>query len=183
MSKPVKNLITQAYADRFGDVSGGVLVDVRGINANDNNRFRNALATKAIRVTVVKNSLARKAFSDTALSPLNDLIDGPSAIVYPTSEDNSVVGVARELLTWAKELKNLEFKGAVLDGIPFGPGDIEALSKYPTREEAQAQVVQLFLSPAQKLVGAALAPARNIAGILKEIQERLEKGESISKAA
>lgn len=181
MSKPVKNLITEDYKRRFDGVSGAVLVDVRGIESNDNNSFRTDLAGKDIKVTVVKNSQAKRAFEGTDLQGLSDMLDGPSALVYPVTEETSVVNVARELVDWAKKLEHLEFRGAILDGIMFGPDQIEALSKYPTKEEAQAKVVTLLLSPARNLVGAVAAPAGNIAGILKTIQDKLEKGEEIAK--
>lgn len=183
MSKPVKNLITEDYKRRFDGVSGAVLVDVRGMQANDNNSFRNDLAGKSIKITVVKNSQAKRAFEGTDLEGINDMIDGPSALVYPTSEDTSVVNVARELVDWAKKLDTIEFRGAILDGIMFGPDQIKALSEYPTKEEAQATIVTMLLSPARNLVGAVNAPAGNIAGILKTIQEKLEAGETIAKVS
>lgn len=182
MSKPVKNLISETYRRRFDGLSGAVLIDIRGIAANDNNRLRAGLAEKQIKVTVVKNSLARNVFADTALSGLNDLLQGSAAMVYPVDEDTSVVSVARELITWAKEVPNLSFKGALMEGIVFGPEQIDELSKYPTREEAQAQAIQIILSPGQNLVGSILGPGRKVASIVKAIQEKLENGEEIKKA-
>ena len=182
MSKPVKKLITEQYQSKFEGLTGAVVIDIRGIEANDNNAMRADLATKQIKVTVVKNSLAKNAVSGTDLEPVSDLLNGASALVYPVGDDASVVTVARELIDKAKELKSLEFRGAVMEGITFGPDDIEKLSKYPTKEEAQAQVVQVFLSPAQNLVGAAVSPGKKIASILKTIQEKLENGEEIKAA-
>jgi len=181
MSKPVKNLIVESYKKRFDGLTGGVLVDVRGVKSNGTNALRADLAKKQIKITIVKNSLAKKAFEGGELAALNDLIDGPSAMVYPVSEDASVVSVARELIDAAKKLKELEFRGALMEGIIFGPDEILALSKYPTKDEAQAQVVQILLSPAQNLVGAATGPGKKIASILKTVQEKLEKGEEIKK--
>ncbi|GAB4108474.1 MAG: 50S ribosomal protein L10 [Phycisphaeraceae bacterium] len=183
MSKPVKNLIVESYKKRFEGLNGGVVVDIRGINSNQTNSLRADLAKKHIKITVVKNSLARKAFEAGELAPLNDLLDGPSAMVYPVSEDASVVSVARELIEAAKTLKSMQFRGALMEGIVFGPNQIEALSKYPTKEEAQAQVVQILLTPAQNLVGAITGPGKKVASIIKAIQEKLEKGEEIKKAS
>ena len=182
MSKPVKNLITEDYKRRFEGLTAAILVDVRGMEANDNNAFRNDLAGKSNKVTVVKNSQAKRAFDGTDLEGLSELLDGPSALVYSVSEDTTVVNVARELVDWAKKLDTLEFRGALLDGIKFGPDQIDVLSKYPTKDEAQATIVTLLLSPARNLVGAVKSPASNIAGILKTIQEKLEAGETIGKA-
>ena len=179
MSKPIKNLITNAYKDKFGDLEGAVVIDIRGVASNDNNELRTKLAKKSISVSVVKNSLAKVAFTGTAIEGINDLLEGPSAMVYG---GNSVVEVARELIDAVKKMPNVDFKGAIMEGQVFGPNQIEALSKYPTREEAQAQVVQLILSPAQNLVGAVLGPGRSIASLVKAIEEKLEEGEEIKKA-
>ena len=182
MSKPVKNLITESYKNRFEGVAGAVLIDIRGVESEDNNRMRTELAQKHIKVTVVKNSLARRAFEGGQLASLGDMLNGPSAMVYPVSDETSVVSVARELLTWAKQIEKLELKGALMEGIKFGPDEIEALSKYPTREEAQSQVVQLLLSPAQNLVGQIVGPGRKVASLVEAIREKLEGGEEIKKA-
>ncbi len=178
MSKPVKNLITDTYRRKFADMEGTVLIDIRGVEANDVNRLRAGLAQKQIKITVVKNSLVKKAIEGTALANLERLIDGPSAMVY----GDSPVIVARELVNWAKQIEQLDFKGALMEGTVFGPEQFDALSKYPTRAEARAQAVQIILSPAQNLVGSILSPGRKIGALVKAIEEKLEKGEEIKKA-
>ena len=183
MSKDVKQMIIRSYEERFKVLSGAVFVGMRGVKSNDNNRFRSGLSEKQIRVTLVKNSLAKKAIAGTDLEPASELIDESTAFVYPVSDETSVVNVARELIDWAKDLKEIEFRGAVMDGITFGPDEIKKLSEYPTKEEAQAKVVQILLSPGSNLVGAALGPGRKIASIIKAVQEKLENGEEIKKIA
>ncbi len=183
MSKPVKNLIAAQYEKEFGAIPGAVVIDIRGIESNDTNALRTGLAAKSIKIRVIKNSLAKNVFKNHELAALNDYLEGPSAMVYPTGDETSVVGVARELIDWAKKLQNMQFKGAVMDGIAFGPTEITKLSEYPTKEEAQATVVQIILTPGQKLAGSILGPGRKLASIVKAIEEKLEKGETISKVA
>ena len=178
MSKPIKELIMADYHRRFAGLSDALLIDIRGIDANENNALRLGLAEKDIRVTVVKNSLARKVFTGTGLELLNSSLDGPSALAWGAE---SVVDVARALVEWARKIDALELKAAVLDGQLFeGDAGVKELSAYPTRPEAQARVVQLVLAPASRVVGAATSPGSRIASIIKEIQDRLEKGEAIS---
>ena len=183
MSKPVKNMITEEYRQLFDGVTGAVVVDVRGVESNTTNAMRAEMAQKQIRITVVKNSLAKRAFAEGPLEELGPLLKGGSTLVYPAGEDASVVSAARELIEWAKKTPELEFKGALMEGVSFGAEEIKRLSEFPTKDEAKAQVVQLLLSPAQNLVGAVLAPGRNLAGIVKTIQEKLEAGETIAKAS
>jgi large subunit ribosomal protein L10 len=181
MSKPIKQMIVRDYSSRFTGVEGGVLVEIRGMDAGTNNRMRTEMVGKKIRVTVVKNTLARKAFQGTPLEGLSKWLSGPSALVYG---GDSVVAVAREIVEWAKDKEALQFKAAILDGITFeGKAGVEALSKYPTREEAQAKVITLALSPARNVVGAVKGPAGRVLGIVKEIQRKLEAGETVAARA
>lgn len=178
MSKPVKEMIMADYKSRFGDLDGALVIDVRGIGANDNNDFRLNLAEQNVHVTVLKNALARKAFEGTDLEPLTGVMEGPTALAYG---GESVVEVARAIVTWAKKVEDLDLKGAVLDGELFeGDAGVKRLSAFPTREEAQAKVVQLVLSPAGNVIGGAKSPGANLLGIVKEIEERLERGETIA---
>lgn len=181
MSKPVKEMMMGDYQQRFDNIDGALVIEIRGIEANENNALRLGLLEKNVRVTVVKNTLARKAFAGTNLEAVSPALQGPSALAYG---GESVVDVARALVDWAKKVKKLTLKGAVLDGQFFeGEAGVKHLSEFPTKEEAQAKVVQLVLSPAGNLVKAATSPGANVLGIIKEIQERLEKGETIAKAS
>ncbi len=179
MSRPMKEMIVQEYQRRFDGVSNALLIDIRGIPANDNNDLRLGLLKKDIRITVIRNNLAKDAFKDSGLEGLEKGLTGPSALCYG---GESVVDVARELVDWAKKIDDLDLKGAILDGQYFdGEAGVKELSKFPTRDEAQATVVQLLLSPGRNLVGAVKSPGSKLMGIVKEIQERLEAGKTIDK--
>ncbi len=177
MSKPVKELIIADYRRRFDDVENALLIDIRGIDANENNVFRIDLARKDIRVTVIKNTLAKKAFAGTRLEVLSHALVGPSAVAYGAE---SVVNVARELVEWARKIENLELKAAVLDGELFeGKAGVERLSRYPTRDEAQGQMVQLLLTPGGEIVSLVAAPGGEVLAIVEAMIEKLEHGEEI----
>ncbi|MHC4949237.1 MAG: 50S ribosomal protein L10 [Planctomycetota bacterium] len=181
MSKPVKEMIIEDYRRKFGDVSGALVIDIRGIEANQNNEFRLDLRKKDIAVTVIRNALARKAFAETPLAGLGPVLEGPSALAFG---GESVVDTARALVEWAKKIDELELKGAVLDGEFFeGDAGVRRLSEYPTKDEAKARVVQLVLTPAGNVVGAAKGPGGRVLGIVKQIEEMLEKGETIARSA
>ena len=180
MSKPVKQMMIADYQKRFAAIDSALLIDIRGMDANENNAFRIDLRKKDIRVTIVKNTLARKAFAGTALQAITGAVEGPSALVYGAE---SVVEVARELVAWSRKADDLDLKGAILDGEYFeGKAGVVRLSQYPTRPEAQARIVQLLLVGASTLANAVLSPGARILAVVKEIKERIEKGETIPKA-
>jgi large subunit ribosomal protein L10 len=185
MSKAVKNIIMRDYRNR---IAGGgeqfpdaMLVSIRGVKGTDTTRLRHGLASRKIRITVVQNALARKVFEGTNLAPLAELLTGSNAVAYG---GQSVVEVARELMKWVEKIPALELKGAVLDGVLYkGKAACEELSRFPTREEAIAQVVTLIVSPARKLVAQVQGPGSTVAGLVKAIEAKLEKGETIAPKA
>lgn len=180
MSKPVKRMILGDYARRFEGCDDAVLVNLRGVNSIATNKVRHSLRKKEIRLTVVRNSLARKAFEGSGLSGLSPLLKGASTLAYG---GESVVQVAREIIDLVKQFPDVELKGAVLDGELFeGEEGVKRLSTFPTRDEAIAKDITLILSPGRKLLGAIKGPGGRLMGIVKAIEEKLEKGETISKA-
>lgn len=179
MSKPVKNLIIDDYKNRVGDHQDALVISLRGVSSNDTNAIRAGLAKKSIRVTVVRNKLFGQAFAGTNLSALSEVLTGANALAYGAE---SVVDVAREIIELVKKFPGIELKGAVLDGQLFqGEAGIEALSKFPTRDEAIAKDVAIILGPGRKLMASVKGPGAQLAGILKAIEEKLEKGEAIAK--
>jgi large subunit ribosomal protein L10 len=174
MSKPVKALITANYKDKFKDLDGAVVISIRNVSSNDTNNFRAKLAAKKVKLTVVKNALAATAFKGSALEELGKLLTGSSTIAHG---GESVVQVAREVIELFKDHKFVEIKAAVMDGTIFTGKQVEDLSKYPTRPEAQAQTVTIILSPAANLAGAIVGPGRKVASLIKAVEVKKSKEE------
>ena len=170
MSKPVKYMIATEYARRFDGVTGAVVVEIRGLDGKATTDVRGNLRSKGIKVTVVKNALVRRSLKGGPLASLEKALKGPSALL--TGGESAVI-VAREIVKVAEKEKKVVLKGAIFDGEYYdGEAGVKKLGSFPTREEAQAKVVTLVLSP-----------ARNIMGVVKSLQEKLEKGESVTKLA
>lgn len=178
MSKTVKGMIIRNYQASFAGASDAALISIRGMKGTDSTKLRTKLRTKNIKVTVVQNSLARKAFEGTGLAALNERLSGANAVVIGPS----VVEVAREIVKVLEEFPTLELRGAILEGQYFdGAAGVKELSKYPTREEGIGQIVTLVVSPAKKLLAQVKGPGSTLAGIIKSIEEKLEKNETIAK--
>lgn len=169
MSKPVKKLIRDELIKRFDGVTQLVVVGFTGVDANTTNAIRDRLAEKDIKVSVVKNSLAKQAFRELGLQDAGQLLDGPCAVAYGA---DSVVTIIRELLDIGKAAPNLKVKAAFMEGDVFTEDMIDALSKYPTQEEAIGQVISCVLSAGANLAGCLIGPGGQIAGILKGIEDK-----------
>jgi len=172
MSKKLKGIIERQLSHDFEGVNELILVCLRGVNGNDNNKLRGELLAKQIHVKVVKNSLAGRAFEQMGMPGVKKLLAGPCAIVYG---GESIVDVAKELLKWDKKIDKLEIKGGYLEGQLLDAKGAVGLAKMLTRTEQQGAVVALALSPGGNLSGAVTAPASTIAGCIKTLIKKLEE--------
>jgi large subunit ribosomal protein L10 len=181
MSKRVKSLIERDIKTRLKDIDAVGVLNPRGINAIKNNNIRRRLHEKGLRMTVVKNTLARRAAADTKLSGFDKLLDGPSAVVYGKA---SISTIARMLLDEKKTDDKIELRGIFFDGeVYIGAKGVEAVSKFPTREEAIGQIIAALLGSASSVVSAITGPGATIASLLSAIEERGDKGAEQSGAA
>lgn len=173
MSKPVKDLITRELAGRYRGVDSACVVDLTGLDAVSTHRLRGGLRSRGIRLQVVKNRIARRAFAGTPLEPLGNSLDGPCALA---TGGESVVDVAKELTQWAKELPALKLKQAIVEGDP-ALVPVEELARWKSRSETLGEVVLMIASPGRRLAGCLAGPGGRIAGCVRAIVDKLEKSQ------
>ena len=137
----------------FNNMSAGVLVDYRGIEANQVVELRKQLNDASSTMKVLKNSLARIAAQDTPFSELADQFTQTRALVY---SDGDPVVQAKVLSEEAKNIDNLKILVGILVGDSktsiLNTSEVEALSKLPSREELIVKLLFLIQAPATQFV-------------------------------
>ena len=137
----------------FNSISAGVLVDYRGIEANQVVELRKKLNDASSTMKVIKNSLARIAAENTPIAELADQFTQTRALVY---SDGDAVQQAKVLSEAAKSLKNLKILAGILVGDSktsiLNSGEVEALSKLPSRDELIMKLLFLMQAPATQFV-------------------------------
>ncbi len=166
MSKFVKEMIVSDIESRIEEVRDFVVVDSARLDAITNNGFRLKLREKGISALTVKNSLARRAFANIGVDGMEDVLKGPSTLVWG-GED--IVQLSKEMTQWAKDIDNLDIKGGITEGNTLNSNQIENLSKSPGRTELIGNIVASILNPGAQLVASIVGPSNTIAGCIKNV--------------
>jgi large subunit ribosomal protein L10 len=167
MSKYVKNLIMDDLKERWDGVSDALLVNVVGMEANQNVVLRKHLRDKGIQLLVVKNSLAQRASEGTSLAAAFHGTEGSLAVVWG-GED--LVWLAKEIVRLANDEKFAPFapKGGVMDGAPLAAEQVKDVSKWPSRAEQLSLLMGQILSPGATLSAQLLGPGARLASQIKK---------------
>jgi large subunit ribosomal protein L10 len=168
MSKYVKELMMNQLRTDLDSDRSVLILDLKGLDAVAEYQFRRDMRKKSIRVRALKNTLARRVFSEMGMDGLSRYLEGPSVMVWG---GGGVAELAKEVSTQVKNLKKPEIKGGAVDGVVIGPGQVEEITKLPSREQLIGRVVSLALAPVQRVIALAGAPAGNLMAQLKTMSE------------
>ncbi len=168
MSRTVKTLITAELKERYAGLNSACVVDLAGLNVQEQEQLRKRLRGTSARLEVVKNSLAQRAFQGSALGPLGDALEGPCALV--TSSD-SLIEATKVLVEAAKEFPRLTLKQTIVEGDPKLL-TVQAVSMMRSRTEMVGEVAMLVTSPARAIGGCLGSPALKLAGCLKAMIDK-----------
>ena len=173
MSKYVKELMTKDIQRRLEDVSDLLLVNVIGMEANQNVALRKQLREKNIHLVVVKNSLARRATEGTALAPAFEGMEGTCAVVWG-GED--IVSLAKVVVKLSQQEQFAPFapKGGVMEGQPLTADEVKKVSKWPSRSEQLSILMGQILSPGATLSAQLLSVGAKLASQIKKKSEEEE---------
>ena len=169
MSKAVRNQIADLYASRLKGQKAVVLVDYKGLTSAQASALRSALRADKIRMTVLKNSGALRAFDRLGWKDLGAQLTGPTAAVYGVDDP---ILVSKRLVTWRQKNKALEIRGGCIEGKAVPPATIAQLAQMPGRLQILAGVVGAVQAPLTSLVGTLDGVIRKFVGTVDAIAEK-----------
>lgn len=152
--------------EKLGRATCVYLADYRGIDVPSANQLRSRIRKEGAgeyEYRVTKNSVARRAVTDTSAADLADSFQGPIAVAISYGDP---VGLAKILVEFAKEHEVFELRAGVLDGRAVQPAEIGTLATLPSLDELRGTIVGLLQAPATKLVRIASEPGAQLARVL-----------------
>ena len=172
MKKEVKDTIIVELGEKLKQYPHFYLVDISGLNAKDTSDLRRKCFKNEIKLTVVKNTLLRKAFeaSEIDFEPLYEALKGNTAVMFCNTAN-----VPAKLLKDYKKAGIPALKAAYAEeGMYVGADKLEELASIKSKNEVIADIVALLQSPAKNVISALQSGANTIHGVLKTLGERPE---------
>ncbi len=151
------------------DAKSVILNDFTGLDVSDISELRRLCRENGVTYRVIKNTLAKRGFSDLGLDEIEELLAGPTAIAVST-EDEALP--AQVLKKFADDYELPRFKGGYVAGRLFDANEIERLASLPGREVLLGQVVGTFQAPMRGLLNCLVASLRDLVTVLKAVSEK-----------
>ena len=120
-----------------------VMAEYRGITVADMTQLRTNARSNGVTLSVLKNTLARRALAGSAFEVVSDQMTGP--LIYGFSED--AVAAAKVVADFAKTNDKLVIRGGVYGGKALDVSGVKKLASIPTKEVLLAQLCGLLKSP------------------------------------
>lgn len=161
-----------ALAEAFKEANAAMLVSFKKMTVAKDQELRRQLREAGVSYSVVKNTLARKAASGTALEPMSEQFKGVTAVALSNSDP---VGLAKAISKFAKANPDIfSFKVGLVEGKVVELQEVESIASLPSREDLISKVMFLINCQAQRLVTVLQAVPRNLAVVTEQIRAQKE---------
>ncbi|MFZ5942519.1 MAG: 50S ribosomal protein L10 [Bacillota bacterium] len=166
-----KKQLVAEMTERFNGAKSVIITDYRGLNVAEVTELRSKLREAGVDYRVVKNTLLKIAANNAGISGTEEYFQGPTAVAFGLED---AVSPAQVLSKFAKDHKNLEIKGGILEGKMIGVNQVKALADLPSREVLLGQVASAFQAPIVGLVNVLQGPIRKLGYALEEVRKLKE---------
>ena len=135
-------------AEKIKEAKIILLTDYRGINVADVTKLRADLRNTNSEYKVIKNNIIKRALDANGESGLDDLLEGPTAIVIGTED---YLEPSKVIYNFSKNNEFYKIKGGIIEGKVMTAEEIITLAKLPSRQELMAKLAGALLGNITKL--------------------------------
>ncbi len=156
-----KKAVVAEVAAQVAGAQTVVVAEYRGVTVEDMTRLRVNARKEGVYLRVLKNTLVRRAITDTPFAGIADQLVGPLA--YGISQDP--VAAAKVMHEFAKSNEKFVVKAGAMPNFVMSAKDVGNLASMPSRDELLA-----------KLLGTMQAPIAQFVRTLNEVPTKFVRG-------
>ena len=155
MRKENKGTVVEQLKGYLNEYPHFYLTNIEGLDAAKTAQLRRACKKGGIRLVVAKNTLLRRALSEseTDFAAIYSALKGNTAIMF-TTVANAPAKIIKDFAKDKKEESKLRLKAAYAETGFYGADQLSELVSIKSKEELIADVVALLQSPIRNIVSA-----------------------------
>ena len=169
LTKEQKEAIVAEVAIIARNAQSAIAAEYRGLTVEQMTKLRHEARNAGVYLKVVKNTLARRALTDTGYACMSDSLKGPLVLAFSKEEPAAAARIVRD---FAKDNEKLVVKALALNGKLLSPGDLLALATMPTRDEALSRLLAVMKAPVEKLARTIKAPADKLVRTMAALRDQ-----------
>ena len=143
LNRSEKEAVIKEVTDLAAKAQTLVMAEYRGITVADMTKLLTDARSKGVGLSVLKNTLARRAVAGSSFEVVGEQMTGP--LIYGFSED--AVAAAKVVADFAKTNDKLVIRGGAYGGKALDADGVKQLASIPTKEVLLAQLCGLLMSP------------------------------------
>ncbi|MBU5485022.1 50S ribosomal protein L10 [Clostridium sp. MSJ-11] len=163
-NRQLKEVKVAEIKEKMEKAQAIVLAKYQGLTVEEDTKLRKKLREEGVEYKVYKNTLSILAAKELGHEGVVEYLEGPISIAFGYDDPTAP---ARVLNDFAKEVKKLELKAAVVQGEVYDADKVKQLAAIPPKEVLLA-----------KLLGSFKAPLSNLAYLLNAVKEKKESEEA-----
>ena len=172
LTRESKQEIINQINEKFKSNPSIFVLEYKGLTVKELESIRKDLRAVSSEITIVKNTLLKKASEDTDADQLNDLFVGSTAVAFCADDSTAAVKV---FVKSAKNYEQFAIKGGLLEGKKVDVSEIEQISKLPSRIELIAKFAGLLNSPMSGFLYSLQDMQSKLLYALNALKEKKEK--------
>ena len=152
-----------------------VAADYHGTSVAELTKLRKEARRSNIYLKVMRNTLAKRALSETKFSCFDQVLSGPTILAFSEGDLSSVAKLVYEL---SKVNTSFKIKGMSLGDSLLDLNKLSELANLPTREEALSIFMSTLKAPLTKFILILDQIPTNLVRKLEAVRESKQKADS-----
>lgn len=173
MRKEEKNQLIDSLKKQLTNNEYFYITDISGLNSEVTTALRRLCFKKEIQLTVVKNTLLKKAMEkiEKDFEPLYETLIGSTSIMFAKTGN----APAKLIKEFRKKFNRPILKSAYIEEMIYlGDDQLDFLMNIKSKNELIGDIIGLLQSPVKNVISALQSGGNNISGILKTLSEKSE---------
>jgi large subunit ribosomal protein L10 len=169
ISKNEKAELVQQYKNWIENSDAAILAEYTGLSVKGLDELRSKLREIGSEFHVIKNTLGKRAFSESGYEINDDWFTGSTALGLAFEDAPATAKILRD---FAKTAPSVKIKAGYLGKQQVDSDGVRALADLPPLPVMRAILLGTISAPASKLVRTLAEPGRQIAAVIKAYSDQ-----------